>query len=463
MNQTEIPNVQILSQWGAGIAICFLIIACQPKDSIQSTYEETAEAIIEAALDDSSGFRRLEYFCDTFGPRFSGSPALEAAIDWTLETMETDGLENVHGEPVMVPHWVRGEESLMLLEPRRLDLPLLGLGGSIGTPEGGLTAEVLVVSDFAELERRKAEAAGKIVVFNAPFTSYGKTVSYRYRGAMTAGAVGAVASLIRSVGPLAMNIPHTGGMAYADTIKKIPHAAITIEAAEMLARMQSRGETVKLHLDMEAHTLPDVESRNVIAEWRGSEWPDEVVVMGGHIDSWDVGQGAMDDAGGCFAAWEAVRVLQELNLRPKRTIRVVLWTNEENGLQGGKTYYEKYKDEIEQHILAIESDGGVFAPEGFGFSGSEEALRKVTSIGKLLESIHASTVSKGGGGADISPLRKAGVPVMGLRVDGSKYFWYHHTAADWVDKLDPHEFNQCVAAMAVMAYTVADMTEPLPR
>jgi carboxypeptidase Q len=301
-----------------------------------SDYSATTNAIIKASLKDSATYDRLSELCDTFGPRFSGSKNLEDAIDWILNEMKNDNLDNVHAEGVLVPHWVRGEESAELMVPHRKNLNMLGLGGSISTPRTGICAEVLVVKDFNELEERKAEAKGKIVLFNAEFTSYGKTVQYRYSGASEAAKVGAVASLIRSVGPYSMDTPHTGVMKYEDGVRKIPHAAITVEDAMMLQRMQDRGQKIVVKLKMSAKMFPDAKSRNVIAEIRGSEKPEEIVVIGGHIDSWDVGQGAMDDAGGCMVAWDALNVIQSLGLKPKRTIRCVLWTNEENGLGGGK-------------------------------------------------------------------------------------------------------------------------------
>jgi carboxypeptidase Q len=231
----------------------------------------------------------------------------------------------------------------------------------------------------------------------------------------------------------------------------------------MLQRMFDRGQRIRLTLKMGARTLPDVPSRNVVAELRGRTNPEEVIVLGGHIDSWDVGQGAMDDGGGCVAAWEAVRLLKVLNLRPRRTVRVVLWTNEENGLRGGLAYRDQHENELDNHVLAIETDAGVFKPSGFGFSGSEEALAIVKQVGTLLEEIEAGDIKEGGGGADIGPIMREGVPGMGLNVDGSRYFWYHHTEADMLDKLDPHELNLCIAALAVMAYVIADMPQRLPR
>jgi carboxypeptidase Q len=430
---------------------------------IAERYGQVANRIIQAALSDSAAYDRLAQLTDRFGPRLSGSEGLERAIDWVLDQMRQDGLENVRGEPVMVPHWVRGEESAELLEPRRRRLPMLGLGGSIATPRGGITAPVLVVRSFDDLAARGAQARGKIVVFNAPFTNYGETVRYRSDGAIAAASAGAVASLIRSVTPYSQQTPHTGAMRYADSVPRIPHAAITVEDAEMLQRMQDRGERAVVRFRMRAQTLPDAPSRNVVAEIRGAERPDQVVVLGGHLDSWDVGQGAMDDGGGSVVSWQALKLLKTLGLTPRRTVRVVLWVNEENGSRGGIAYRDAHRAELDGHVLAIESDGGVFQPTGFGFSGSDAAFATVREIGSLLSALGAGSVTRGGGGADIGPLAEAGVPVMGLSVEDTRYFYYHHTDADTMDKLNPREMALCVATMAVMAYVVADLPDPLLR
>jgi carboxypeptidase Q len=432
------------------------------SEDLAEQYGDVAGRIIDAAIGDSSAYERLAELVDRFGHRFSGSESLERAIDWILGEMRQDSLENVRGEPVMVPHWIRGAESAALVKPRALNLPVLGLGGSVGTGRDGINAEVLVVRSFEELTERAAEAAGKIVLFNAPFTTYGETVQYRSRGAIEAARVGAVASLIRSVTPYSMRTPHTGGMYYAEDVRQIPHAAITVEDAGLLQRMQDRGDRIVVRLYMEGRMLPEVRSRNVVAEITGSENPEEIVVLGGHIDSWDVGQGAMDDAGGCVAAWQVLRVMQKLGLRPRRTVRVVLWTNEEIGLRGGQGYRDAHVDELDNHVLAMETDGGVFEPEALGFTGSDAAFELIQDVGRLLEPLGVK-VSRGGGGADIGPLMREGVPGMGLQVDGSRYFWYHHTEADTIDKLDPREMALCVAAMAVMTYVVADMEQRLPR
>jgi len=445
------------------ILIIAVMLSQSFGESIKSKYVETSLKIISKSLTDSTAYNRLGYMCDTFGPRLSGSKNLENAINWILKEMNNDGLENVKGEKVAVPTWIRGKESATLLSPFKKELSMLGLGGSIATPRGGLKAEVIVVNDWDELESRSNEVPGKIVLFNAPFTSYGETVAYRYSGASAAAKHGAVASLIRSIGPWSMNTPHTGVMAYKDDVQKIPHAALTMEDAMMLSRIHDRNDKIIVKLDMNARMVADRWSRNVLGEIKGSIYPEEVVVVGGHIDSWDVGQGAHDDGGACIASWEVLRLIKELGLKPKRTIRCVMWTNEENGGKGNKGYRDMHMDEMDKHVLAIESDGGVFSPEGFGFSGNDSAREIVEEIHELMKPIGANTISEGGRAADVAPLNDEGVPVMSLKVDGSKYFWYHHTNADTFDKIDFNEFNRCIAAMAIMAYVVADLDEPLPR
>ena len=428
-----------------------------------SDYQSAADKLIRAATETNFAYRRLAELCDTFGPRFSGTTNLEAAINWALATMKADGLENVHGEDVMVPHWVRGEESAEMLEPARHRLPMLGLGGSVATPKKGITAPVLVVRSFEDLKRRAREARGKIVLFNAPFVSYGETVAYRQRGASQAAKAGALASLVRSITPFGLQTPHTGMMTYEDGVPRIPHAAITIEDAEQIQRWQERGKQVVVRLKMSAKLLPDAHSRNVVAEIVGREKPDEVVLVSGHMDSWDITPGAIDDGGGVVSAWEAVRLMHELGLRPRRTVRVVLWVNEENGLRGAKNYAGRHREELGKHVVAIESDEGAFQPSGFTFQGGEAAKGIIGQVGTLLEGIQAGRIVTGGGGSDVEQLAPAGVPVMQLTVEGSKYFWFHHTAADTPDKVNPKELSQCAAAMAVMAYVVADMPESLPR
>ena len=435
-----------------------------PPNPIQKEYQAIADRIIAAATADSAAWNKLAELTDGFGNRLSGSDALERAIDWILARMKSEGLANAHTEPVMVPKWVRGHEKAELLQPRYLNMPMLGLGGSVATPKGGIEAEVLVVSSFDDLKAHAAEAKGKIVLFDVPFTNYGQTVAYRGAGANESSRVGAVATLIRTVGPYSMRNPHTGAMApYDTTVRAIPAAAITLEDAAMLHRMQSRGQKIVVRLEMEAQTLPDAPSRNVMAELVGREKPDEVVVFGGHIDSWDVGTGAMDDAGGMVIAWEAIRLLKQLGLTPRRSIRAVGWVNEENGGRGGQAYRDAHRAELPKHIAAIESDGGTFKFRGFGFTGSDSAYAVLKQIGKLLKPLGGDTVFVGGGGSDIGPIMGEGVPGMSHNVDGTRYFWYHHSEADNVDKIDPRELAENVAAMAVMAYVLADLPTPLPR
>jgi carboxypeptidase Q len=445
------------------LLLASLFPASPDAQTIADRYRATTDSIIAAALSDSAAYDRVALLTDKFGHRLSGSASLEQALDWIIEEMRRDGLANVRGEPVPVPRWVRGNESAELVQPRPLKLHMLGLGGSVATPPAGITAPVLVVTSFDELTARGGEARGKIVLFDVPFTNYGATVQYRSRGPVEAAKLGAVAVLIRSVASNSMQNPHTGATGYDTAVTRIPAAALSVEDAAMLHRMQTRGERVVVTLKMEAATHPDAMSRNVVAELVGREKPEEIIVLGGHIDSWDVGQGAMDDAGGSVAAWEVLRVLKRLGLQPRRTIRVVLWTNEENGLRGATAYRDAHAAEIPRHMLAMESDGGVFAPEGFSVAGSADAVAMVSGLATLLESIGATRISAGGAGADVGPLTAAGVPGLGLDVDGTRYFWYHHSEADTMDKLDPREVAQCVAAMAVMAYVVAEMPETLPR
>jgi carboxypeptidase Q len=439
--------------------------AARAQADIATAYRVAADSLIRGATADSSAYRKLGRLVDTFGPRISGSASLEAAIDWILDFMKADGLENVRGEPVMVTRWVRGAESAELVQPRAARLAMLGLGGSVGTPKNGITAPVLVVTSFEDLERRAAEAKGKIVLFDVPFTDYLATRKVRTDGPSAAARVGALACLIRSVASASIRSPHTGATRYDSTAAKIPAAALSVEDAMMLHRFQDRGVPMRLTLKMSARTLPDAPSRNVVAEIVGREKPDEVVVLGGHIDSWDVGTGAMDDAGGSVAAWEAVRLMKRLNLRPRRTVRVVLWTNEENGGQGGLAYASAHAGEIAKHVLAMESDNGVFNPKGYVLAASDSAADVVQQVAGLLQTINATGVQRveDSPAADITPLSQAGVPAMELDVDGSRYFWYHHSEGDTLDKLDPVELARCVAAMAVMAYVVADLPTALPH
>jgi carboxypeptidase Q len=428
--------------------------------------QASADQLIDGALKDSAAWNRLAEMVDTYGARPVGSPNLESAIDWIVAQMKKDGLENVHTEPVMVPHWVRGRESATLLAPHRGPLHMLGLGRSIGTPAGGITANVLVVNDFADLHAHAAEAKGKIVLFDhpfdkskAPFDAYGEAVVYRYAGADSAAAYGAVAALVRSMATFSLSTPHTGSMGYGDTTVRahhVPAAALTLEDADMLHRIQNRGQPIRVTLQMEAHMVADAHSRNVMGEVRGSEHPDEVIVLGGHIDSWDVGQGAMDDGGGVVAAWEAVRLIKQLGLKPKRTIRVVGWVNEEMGGRGAKAYLEAHRAEVPKTKFAMESDNGVFTPKGVRLTGPDSMLPVLKQLMAPLARIGVTEASMGDPEADVTPLAEAGVPALSLDIDASRYFWYHHTDADMMNALDPHQVAMCVATMGVVALQAAN-------
>jgi carboxypeptidase Q len=453
-------------------------------DAVPEATRVQAARLTRAAMESDDAWNKLVELCDGIGHRLSGSPELARAVDWAVERMELDGLENVRRQRAMVPVWIRGEESARLVSPRRMELAMLGLGRSIGTPPGGITAPVVVVSDFAAFDALPARAVeGRIVLWNAPFVTYSETVKYRAEGAKRAAEKGAVASLVRSVGRGSLRSPHTGAMAeHEEGQRRIPAAALSIEDAELIARLAERRHEVRVHLTMNARTAPDAESFNVIGEVRGRELPGEIVVIGGHLDSWDVGQGAHDDGGGCVVAMEAARLIARAERRPRRTVRVVLWTNEENGTEGAKAYRDAAAEsgELARHFAAIESDGGVEAPWGFGVSvwrhsgtwrdeKKEEideprearVLRAVQEISRLLAPVEADSVRAGGGGADIAPLMKEQVPGLALRTPMDLYWDIHHTHADTVDKVDPEALRRNVAAMAVMAYALADLPRTL--
>jgi carboxypeptidase Q len=425
-------------------------------------YREPAARLIGEATGDTFAWNRLAVLTDSIGNRLSGSPQLARAIEWSVAEMKRDGLENVHTEKVMVPRWVRGNESAEIVEPAQHQMVMLGLGNSVGTRPDGVQADVLTVHTFNELDAAGSHVKGKIVFFNVPYTAYEETVTYRSDGPSRAARLGAAAVLVRAIGPPGLRTPHTGALQYAPDAPRIPAAAITTEDADRLQRMTGRGGHVVVRLKMDAHLEPDAESANVVGELRGREKPEEVVVVGGHIDSWDVGAGASDDGGGCVVTWEALRIMKKLNLRPRRTVRVVLWTNEENGTRGGIAYRDQHRAELANHVMMLESDNGVFRPIGFGFTGSETVRQKLKAIATLLQGVGADAIVPGGGGADINPsTREAVIPALALVVDESKYFLIHHTPADTVDKIDPVEMAKCAAAVAVMTYVIADLPERL--
>jgi Zn-dependent M28 family amino/carboxypeptidase len=437
---------------------------------IADGYRDAAGRIIDAAMADDGAWQKLEHLTDSIGPRLSGSDNLERAVEWAEQAMLDDGHANVRTELVMVPHWERGAESGAIVAPAEHELSVLGLGGTVATPRRGITAEVVVVDSFEALAALPDDAVkGKIVLFNKPMPNfdpdhgagYDVTVPYRSRGPVEAAKRGAVAAMVRSVTANSLRTPHTGATNYDDKVKKIPAVAVTTEDADLMARLAAKGETVKVKLVTSGKWKRDAKSANVIAELPGRDAPEEIVVIGAHIDSWDVGQGAHDDGTGCAIMMQALTVLKELGLQPRRTIRVVLFTNEENGLKGAIQYATDHKDEIANHVAAIESDSGGFKPRGFEVQAGPGALAHMKDIGTLLDPIGASRAVEGFGGADLIPLSMSGVPALGLWVDGSTYFDIHHTAADTLDKVDPEHLKMNVATVAVVAYVLADMPERL--
>jgi carboxypeptidase Q len=443
--------------------------AGSPAESLATRYREAVDKIVTTASADRDAYRKLAYLTDRIGHRLSGSAALGRAIAWAAQTMKADG-HDVRTEKVMVPHWVRGAESAELTAPIARRLHVLGLGGTVGTR--GITAPVVVVRDWAELEAKAAQVKGAIVLYDVAMpkwteekgSGYGQTVEYRGRGASRAAKLGALAVLVRSVTAHSLDTPHTGGMSYEDGVTKIPALAITVEDCTLVARLAADGP-VTIHLRSDARMLPDAESANVIGELRGRERPDEIVVIGAHIDSWDVGQGAHDDGAGVVTMMQALTTIRKLGLVPRRTIRVVLFTNEENGLRGGRAYAQDHAAELANTVLAVESDSGGFAPRGFGVNAKAEVKdrvkARVSEIASLLKPINATRVVFGHGGADIGPMGPAGVPLIGLDTDGRTYFDIHHTQADTLDKVDPAALAADVAAVAALAYVVADMAERL--
>ncbi|XP_027705759.1 carboxypeptidase Q isoform X2 [Vombatus ursinus] len=424
--------------------VCHLKTFEQIKEEIAG-YQDVAKAIVDLAVcgkAQNRSYERLALLVDTVGPRLTGSPNLEKAIQIMYQNLMDDGLKNVHLEPVKVPHWERGQESAVMLEPRNHSMAILGLGSSVGTPPEGITAEVLVVSSFDELHRRASEARGKIVVYNQPYKGYGESVQYRVQGAVEAAKVGAVASLIKSVASFSIYSPHTGIQYYQDGVPQIPTACITVEDAEMMARMASRGTKIVIQLKMEAKNYPDTESFNTVAEITGSKYPEQVVLVSGHLDSWDVGQGALDDGSGAFVSWEALSLIKDLGsfwprwlseweancssltyllqqnhklrarpgLRPKRTLRLVLWTAEEQGGIGSLQYYQQHKVNISNFSLVMESDLGNFMPTGLAFTGSDKARAIMKEVMNLLQPINTTQVFGDGEGVDINYWIQAGVP-----------------------------------------------------
>jgi carboxypeptidase Q len=445
-----------------------LVPSAPPGGALADRYREPVARIVAAARADRGAYQKLSHLTDRIGNRLSGSPALDRAIAWAAQAMKDEG-HDVHTEKVMVPHWVRGIESAEITQPITRPLRVLGLGGSVATPRGGITAPVVVVHDWAELDAKQAQVKGAIVLYDVAMakwteekgSGYGETVEYRGRGPSRAARYGAVAVLMRSVTAHSLRTPHTGATVYEDGAPKIPALAVTVEDSTLLARLAGDGG-VTVHVRAEDQMLPDAISANVIGELRGRDKPDEVVVIGGHIDSWDVGQGAHDDGTGVVTMMQALTTLRKLGLTPRRTVRVVLFTNEENGARGGRTYAKDHEAELPRTVLAVESDGGGFAPRGFSVQVRPEladrAKARVTAIASLLAPL-SMRVATGHAGTDVGPMMPAGVPGIGLEVDNRTYFDIHHTDADTLDNVDPATLADDVAAVASLAYVVADMPD----
>lgn len=426
---------------------------------VYNTYKTIAKRMVQQSMKDSVAWETLAYFCDTFGPRFSGSKELNDALFWAKTAMEKGGFENVRLEKVMVPNWKRNTEEAFLTFPRNKKINIAAFGGSVGTNGQFIEAPVLVVKSFDELKARANEVSGKIVVYNFPYKGYGNGVQFRFWGGVRAAELGAVASLMRSISPNGFGKLHTGMTTYVDTIKQIPHAAITMEDAALLQRIQDRGIVPKIKLMLNCETLPDTISYNLIAEYRGKSLPNEFVAMGGHSDSWDMESGAHDDASGCIATWFAIKSMMELGLRPARTLRLVWWVNEENGVRGGIDYANKHKHE--RHRVVFEFDSGIFEPTAIGISGDDKMVAILKGIEPIIKEISPLfEVRKGGGGVDIGPMMQLGIPGMSLSTKGQdEYFWYHHSSSDTPEKIDPMLLNKCIAVIAVATYIYADLPD----
>jgi carboxypeptidase Q len=434
----------------------------------------------QAALNSGYAYRQVTHLANNIGPRLSGSAQSVKAIEYVANELKAIGCE-VQLEKVMVPHWVRGEETAALIQfPGQAPgttqkIVLCALGPSVATPANGITAEVIAVRNFDELKSLpRDKVAGKIVLFNYPFDkqmaaegrsgdAYGEAVVYRSKGPSAAARQGAIACLIRSVGAADYRLPHTGMTDYAKDAPKIPAGALTAEDADLIVDLLRQGP-VKMKLVLRPQQLPDVESYNVIGDIKGSEHPEEVIIVSGHLDSWDLGTGAIDDGAGVAVSMEAANLIQKLRLKPKRTIRVIAWMNEENGEAGSKQYAKDHEKEISTHFAAMETDGGAGHPIGVNIKANAEVKKMFAPIGAILQESGAGILDRVEHcGADIEPLEKAGVPAFSPIQDNRFYFNYHHTAADTLDKIVPKELAENSAVVAVVAYALANMERPLPR
>jgi carboxypeptidase Q len=434
----------------------------------------------QAALNSDYAFRQVAHLSNNIGPRLSGSAQAAKAVAYVANELNAIGCQ-VQLEKVMVSHWLRGEETAALVqfpgmaEGTTQKIVLCALGGSVATPKEGITAEIVIVRNFDELKAMpRDKVAGKIVLFNYPFDkqiaaegrggdAYGEAVVYRSDGPSAAARQGAVACLIRSVGGADYRLPHTGQTTYADDAPKIPAAAVTAEDAELIVDLVKQAP-VRMTLVLTPETLPDIESANVIGEIKGSEHPEQVIVVSGHLDSWDLGTGAIDDAAGVAVSMEAVNLIQKLQLKPKRTIRVIAWMNEENGTAGSKQYAKDHEKEWANHFAAMETDGGAGHPIGLHIKAKPEVKAMLKAIAAVLQESGAGVLDLSEhAGADIEPMEKAGVPAFAPIQDSRFYFNYHHTAADTLDKIVPKELAENSAVVAVLAYALANSEQPLPR
>jgi len=434
--------------------------------AIPAFAQSTADTIIARELQSARAYETLSHLTDDIGARLTGSKGAALAVRWTTRQFREWGIP-VSNEPVKVPHWVRGREEAHLLSAANQNLVLTAIGGSVATPPSGITADVVEVDSFDALKTLgTAKLRGRIVFYNNPmdmdlvrahraFEAYRIAVAFRGAGASRAAEYGAKAIVIRSVGSASLRTPHTGALRYDPKQPKIPAAALTAEDAMLLHRLLARGKRVRMHMLLTPKTLPDVDSANVIAEIRGSEKPEEIVLIGAHLDSWDLATGAIDDGSGVAMVMETMRLLKEMNLRPRRTIRAVLFMNEENGSRGALQYAKDHGKE--KHIAAIETDAGGAAPTGFTTTLKGDALAALEGRTKPLAAVSSNRFEVAEeAGADIGPLTEAGVPGFGLVPEPLHYFDYHHTNADTLDKVDPKELAQDTAAIAALAWILAE-------
>ncbi|MEW6074318.1 MAG: M20/M25/M40 family metallo-hydrolase [Planctomycetota bacterium] len=449
-----------------------------PPDAPQNplaTRRAEVTRILDESLARGRAYDLLVSLCAAAPHRLAGSPGAARAVEWARERMVEIGLENVRLEPCTVPCWERGSLArLAFTAPARLageELAVLALGGSVATPPEGLEAEVVLLQRFEGLRALGGGAAGRIVLFDRPldetqrdpFAGYGGAVDQRARGAVEAARAGGVAALVRSITTRHDDVPHTGAMGYEDGVPRVPAAAVGTRSADRLAALLAAGETVRVRLQLDCAWRDPAPSFNVVGELRGAERPEEIVLLGAHLDAWDVGQGAHDDGAGCVHSLEAVRLLRALGLRPRRTIRVVLFMNEENGLAGGRAYARDHAGEADRHVAALESDRGGFLPRGFTTSAGEAGLAALREAAALLAETGAEKVVPGGGGADIGPLGRLGVPLIGFLPDGQRYFDVHHSAHDTIESVSRRELHLGAAAIAALAWLLADSPAALPR